>query len=251
MANIIDDVYITVSRITTLLKDEKDEKILGYGTGFFFSNKNKNLFLITNRHVIRDEKKNHFPNFIRLQLHTNPNDLKQNGTIDFQLYEGIKQLWVEINPSVDVVAIPLQLNELQQLGFSIKAFNSKNFLPSNIKLRVGEDVLIIGYPLGIFYDDVNNLPTVRNGIIASAYPAHYRENPYFLVDARLHEGTSGSPVITKQQSSWQGTDGDTLLTVHQFFLLGINSATWPVPENSEPLGLNIVYFSSIIEQLTN
>ena len=50
------------------------------------------------------------------------------------------------------------------------------------------------YPLGQYYDDVFNLQVVRNGTVASAYPMRFRGQPYFLIDARLHEGTSGSPV---------------------------------------------------------
>lgn len=250
MATVIDDLYITVTRIMILSVADNNEKILGYASGFLFLNKKQELFLITNRHVVLDEKKNHFPTMVRIQLHTDAHDLKQNSNFDVKLYKGTTRIWQEINPSIDVVAIPLPVKELQSKGFIFKAFNSQNFLPSNIKLRVGEDVLIIGYPLGIYYDAVHNLPTVRNGIIASAYPVPYRGNPYFLVDARLHEGTSGSPVIVKPQSSWQDVNGNTLMTGFQTFLIGINSATWSLPKDIEPLGLNVTFFASLVEQLT-
>jgi hypothetical protein len=77
----------------------------------------------------------------------------------------------------------------------LRIFNAINLLPNNIRLHVGEDVMVMGYPLGVF-DDMHNLPILRNGIIASAYPIPFKRNQYFLVDSYLEKGTSGSPVIT-------------------------------------------------------
>jgi hypothetical protein len=42
-------------------------------------------------------------------------------------------------------------------------------LPKNIRLDVGEDIFVMGYPLGI-YDEVHNLPVIRGGTISSPYP---------------------------------------------------------------------------------
>ena len=108
----------------------------------------------------------------------------------------------------------------------------------------------MGYPLGIYYDDVNNLPVVRNGIVASAYPVPYKGQPYFLIDAKLHKGTSGSPVMTKFKRDWRKVEGGSIMGDFQFFLLGINSSTWQLPEGEEPLGLNAVVFASIVREIT-
>jgi hypothetical protein len=79
----------------------------------------------------------------------------------------------------------------------------------------------------------------------------YRGNPYFLVDARLHKGTSDSPVTTKFNDTWLTTAGTIEDSGFAFYLLGINSSTFPLPPNEEPLGLNAVYFASIIDYMTS
>lgn len=247
----VDPLFLTVSRIATF-DQASDQKPLAYGTGFFYTNSKDELFLITNRHVIIRENDSYVPNIARLTLHTNPNNLSQNRDYDISLYIGTKQAWCNPNPATaDVVAIPLNANEiLQQQRFLIKAFSGANLLPQNYRLQIGEDVMIMGYPLGAYYDDVANLPVVRNGIVASAYPVPFRGNPYFLVDARLHKGTSGSPVMTKSKGMWSGTDGSTMMTGFQFFLLGVNSSTWQLPKEEEPLGLNATVFASIVDDMT-
>ena len=107
----------------------------------------------------------------------------------------------------------------------------------------------MGYPLGQYYDKENNLPVMRNGMVASVYPVPFRGNPYFLVDARLHKGTSGSPVLTKEKSTWIGANGDTVFGGASIYLLGVNSSTFPLPKDIEPLGLNAVIFASIVDHL--
>jgi hypothetical protein len=249
----IDQFYLSVARLTTHCYDQKgniDSRIIKYGTGFFFT-KNNNLFLITNRHVIIKEDEKYFPNALRMLLHTNPADLRQNANFDIHLYDGHRRLWRESStPGADVIAIPLVgKNFINTQLFLIKSFSQVNLLPDDIQLQIGEDVLVMGYPLGEYYDSSNNLPIVRNGIISSAYPVPFRGNPYFLVDARLHPGTSGSPVTTKFKNTWLMGNSLNIFFGFSFYLLGINSSTFPLPPEQEPLGLNAVHFASIIDQM--
>lgn len=156
----IDQFYLTVVRLTTHLYDKEgnlDPGILRYRTGFFYI-KNGILFLITSRHVIIEEAKGYFPNMIRMTIHTNMSNLRQNDNFDIHLYDVITKLWREPTlPTADIVAIPLvSRNSLDQTRFLIKAFSPTNLLPVDIQLRIGEDVLIMGYPLGEYYDSVYN-----------------------------------------------------------------------------------------------
>lgn len=124
----------------------------------------------------------------------------------------------------------------------------------------------MGYPLGMWYDEKNNLPVIRNGIVSSAYPVLYNGNPYFLVDSRLHPGMSGAPVIIKppnrlikrESLSKETRKKGFILTRdiydkwrHNRFLLGINARTFSFPEGEQPLDLNAVYFSWLIKEITN
>jgi hypothetical protein len=49
----ITPLFLTVARISTY--DDETGTVLRNGTGFFYSNPKDDSFLITNRHVIKDE----------------------------------------------------------------------------------------------------------------------------------------------------------------------------------------------------
>lgn len=235
----IDPLYYTVTRITTHHYTDSESvnpTELSKATGLFYSNKQNSLFLVTNRHVLVNEDKGYFPNIARIRLHTNQYDIKQNEYYDIPLYTKVKKRWIESTFKADVVAIPIEINKLPQ-GSIIMSFNAVNLLQANIQLHVGDDIVVMGYPFGV-YDDIHNLPILRNGIIASAYPIPFRGEPYFLVDSNLEEGVSGSPVITKFKNTWRTKNGSKPLMGFSFFLLGIISSTFEVPEGEKPVGLN-------------
>lgn len=251
--NSVDQLHFAVTRITThYYNDDRtvNPKIANVGTGFFYKNMVSNiLFLITNRHVIREEKKNHIPNVVRIRLHTDPSDMTNNTDYDIHLYNLIKPIWRNPKTDADIVAIPLDEKELNQKGLHVVSFAWNNLLPFQIQLHVSDDVFVLGYPLDI-YDDLHNLPTSIGGTLASPYPIPWRGRPYFLVNASLDEGVSGSPVITKFKSSWRTRDGKPLETGFAIFLLGITSARFPAREIDKPTQMNAAYFGKIIEDMT-
>lgn len=191
-----------------------------------------------------------------LRLHTDPNNIRQNEEYSVQLYdESSERLWLE-HPTgrneIDVVAIPMNREQIQS-RFYIRALGSEDHIPQNVDISIGEDVLVIGYPLG-FHDALHNLPIIRNAIISSVYPAPFQGNPIILIDSRLHRGTSGSPVLTKPSQWIRYTDGRTaMLSAPKSFLVGIHSGTFDVttrdPSQDEPLGLNAVWFASLIIEI--
>jgi hypothetical protein len=139
MSVTVDPLFFTVARISTY-DDPNIGKVWNYGTGFFYSNPKEQLFFITNRHVILYEEKKYFPNVVRLSLHANQNDLRLNRDCDIPLYKGAKKLWTEPNPSADVVAIPLDVKDIQGKGLLLKSFSDVNLLPRDLLLHVGEDI---------------------------------------------------------------------------------------------------------------
>jgi hypothetical protein len=86
-------------------------------------------------------------------------------------------------------------------------------------------------------------------MVANAYPVPYKGQPYFLIYARLHKVTSGSPVMTKSKRDWRKAKGGSIVGNFQFFLIGVNSSTWQLPEE-EPLGLSAAFFVSIVQDIT-
>jgi S1-C subfamily serine protease len=235
----LDEIYLITTRIEMFIANTR----LGTATGFFFRVRDSGrTFLITNRHVVVDEKEKRFPDRLKLWLHLDRTDLRRNDYYDVALYNDIERKqkrWAEINPDVDVVAIELPNRDLEK--FRISAFTSSDFAPIGTQVFVGEPVAIIGYPEG-FSDTLHNLPVSRQGAIASAFAVPFMGKPLFLVDAILHPGTSGSPVITRPDVTRITSTGQ-LVFGRQYYLVGINSGSFGA------LNLNAIWLTSIIAEL--
>jgi S1-C subfamily serine protease len=230
----------------------------GTATGFFYKRGDK-LFLVTNNHVCRDESdpsQPSIPDLLRLRLHTSPSDLTQNGDYDVPLYAGSRHLWRNppSNPAADVAVIELDLQAVTS-RFTITHWGPEALLPANRLLYPGEDIFIMGYPLG-FYDEVNNLPVFRNAMIASTYRVHFMGQPLFLTDGNFHPGTSGSPVISKPKNAWVDASGNTaFVTGTNYYLLGVHSGTYSRLQNRPgqppiqiPLGLGLAWYAELVEE---
>jgi hypothetical protein len=119
--------------------------------------------------VVRDDAQNVIPDTSRLHLHTNPSDVSTSADFDIPLYNGTQRLWkIHVtHPEADIAAIKLDKQEIEN-RFFVKAWSSQQFLSKHYPLDPGEDIFIMGYPLGV-YDTKNNLPIFRNAMIASSY----------------------------------------------------------------------------------
>jgi hypothetical protein len=232
----------------------RENKEIGQATGFFYYF--NGLYLITNRHVLIDEKEDYYPDEIKLLLHKKDN-VKRSKVLPISIYnaEGGKN-WLEhpkFGEKIDVIALPINAEKLGA-DFYCKSFCMHDNIPSDIDLSIGDDVLALGYPLG-FRDTIHNLPIARNATVASVYPIPFEEKPGFLIDSRLHSGTSGSPVLTKLMDSIRTTDGSfvRLFDETRRFFLGVHSETLDVldrdPDKDEPLGLNFVWFAYLIPEI--
>ena len=144
---------------------------------------------------------------------------------------------------VDLVAVPINDPHVLSNHFLV-TFSSQDILDTDEEVPVGQDVLILGYPLG-FHDTLNNLPIVRRATIASSYAHPFKGEPYFLTDSRLHRGMSGSPVLFYPKASGNRNAG--------WRLLGIHTAALDVsdrdPVQDERLALNTTWYASLIPEL--
>src|SRR5690606_18808210 len=115
------------------------------------------------------------------------------------------------NQHDDVVLIPIgvivngkqyEFPDAEPLGLSKGFVSSWNALIINVlapynNIRIGTDVLIVGYPssIGLLnkpqYDYYK--PLLRKGIVAGVYP-HQRT---FIIDSPVFGGNSGGPVLQK------------------------------------------------------
>lgn len=248
-----------VTRIETFKHDlrAKVTSHLKTATGFFYVNAMGETFLVTNRHVVYSKDEHYFPDRLRFYVHTDPFHYTKMKHVDLRLWgkEGEKLWrWVKHRP-IDVAALRVPAGSMT--GCFVTCFSKADLLDDHAGLLPGNDIslglqaLVIGYPLG-FYDKNTHLPMARSATVATWPWLNFEGRPCFLVDARLHPGNSGSPVISssgtirmKQDSpDTEGGAGNT-----GSYLLGIISderTPW-----DEPLGLNTVWHASLVEDLVS
>lgn len=242
----VNEINYSVAKVFIL----KDKDTIGTASGFFYISDNLKYF-ITNRHVVLDSSQNFFPNKIALKLHSSNGILKDSKDVTVNLYENNIHLWLEHpdyhNKKCDIVAIPLNEQSIPQKSlFNFKNsivnfFSNKNFL-LDYKLQAFGHGIVIGYPLG-YSDTENNLPIYRNAMIASEYGINFNGKENFIIDAKLHKGTSGSPVINSPNNLLI-KDGQAIHS-EATVLLGILSAGNP------NLDINFVWYPYLIEEIIN
>lgn len=234
----IDEMYFRVAKIQTAAGGQT----LTNATGFFFL-QDRFLYLVTSRHVVINEVASHHPDRLTVSLHASNEDLRQRHELSIPLYvDGVPQWWQHANTAADVVAVAVNDPQVLSSHF-VRTFDGKDILEPAAPLPLGQVVLIPGFPLG-FHDTLNNLPIVRSATIASSFAHPFKGQPYFLTDARLHRGMSGSPVIALVSTpagppAWR--------------LLGIHSSALDVsdrdPAQDERLALNTAWYASLIPDL--
>ena len=152
--------------------------------------------LITNRHVVEG-----FRN-IRIVLSTAPDPRQATPQRRRVLaYDQLDQIvHFHDNPNIDLAAILLRpiLDRNVDDGSTIylEDISLKDFAAEGIesRLRFVEDVLVVGYPQGL-WDRTRNLPLFRRGITASPAMLDYNGESKFLIDCSIFPGSSGSPVF--------------------------------------------------------
>ena len=95
-----------------------------------------------------------------------------------------------------------------------------------------------------------DFPVTRNAIVSTQYGFPYNGAPAFLTDARMHPGTSGSPVLAGPVTLI--THGGIDLWGPAYKLLGVHSSTLlqPVEESERRwLDLNTSWYAELIEEI--
>ncbi len=239
---VIEPALLAVARLSTFA----GSRVLTAATGFFFE-RGERLFVITSRHVLVDAPSGHHPDRVELRLHVDPVDLSRSTVFEVPLYRDRRSVWRQATDSggeIDVAALELERSALPK-GVEIRAFTLAHLQGPLEEVRLGSPLLVIGFPLG-FYDTVHNLPVARQASVASAFGVRFQGRGYFLTDARVHRGASGSPVVM------QDPEGPADLP---WKLLGIHSAQMDMRSRErgvdESLGLNCAWYADILRTLTS
>jgi hypothetical protein len=211
----------TTMRIECDLTDGK----VATGTGFFYELDKTEAgsvpVVITNKHVVKNAVRGRF--LLTLK--------DASGKPAFQSHEAFQldnfeSRWIpHPNPAVDLCAMgiaPLMLDaRKRQVEFFFRTFD-KSFIPtkSEIDDMTGtESVAMVGYPNGL-WDQVNNMPIFRRGVLASVYKYDWNGKKEFLIDAACFPGSSGSPVMLFDLGGYQTLKG-TFMGASRVKLLGV------------------------------
>jgi hypothetical protein len=213
-------LYATVMVVATLNDGQSST-----GTGFFFSFKvdqeRQIPMLVTNKHVVLNAKS------IKIVVHEGTK--QENG----KYLPSSKSFPIEIhNPgfidhpgSVDLCAMPFEPLRAQAEAQGKHFFYvmlDETLLPTEeilSKLAAVEDVVMVGYPIGL-WDQRNNFPIIRRGITASHPVTDFNGEPVGLADIAAFPGSSGSPVLLLNVGGYSAPGGAFVIG-SRAMLLGI------------------------------
>ncbi len=239
-ARTLDEALFGVTRVLT----HAGEKSLTSASGFFFERDGR-LFLVTSRHVLFDAPSEHAPDRIEIEVHTDARDLTRMSTVSILLHRDGLSVWRDAHDSggeVDVATIELERAQMPP-GSVLRPFGVAHLTADFDRFAVGDRLAIPGFPLG-FFDTVHHLPVVRQASIASSFGIRFQGQGFFLTDARMHRGSSGSPVLALRE----GTERPCRI------LLGVHSSRMDMAtrdqELDESLGLNCAWYADILMALT-
>lgn len=190
------------SVVAIMIRDAKGA-LHPHGTGFLMYNYEPTPhFLVTNRHVFEpvvDGKPIRIQSVV-VKANLKPDLLQQVGQgkwleFEVKLWDGNSPLWTgHPNDSVDVAVIyfpPIETLSVMLENASDVGFIPKSLCGSLKDLRLSEDVLFFGFPLGMG-TLTNPIPFVRSGMVAQIDSVR----KMFWLDAQVFGGSSGSPVIS-------------------------------------------------------
>jgi S1-C subfamily serine protease len=240
----IESLLLAVVHVATV----KDGAELTNATGFFFE-RDERLYLVTARHVVRDEASDHAPDSLLVDLHSNPDNVVEITRLLVPLYDHGQPLWrggVDAGGEVDVAVVELDRGLLPPT-LLLRAFTPAHVVRQFEDIEVGSPIVIVGFPLG-FQDTLHHLPVARQGIISTSFGIRFQGTGCFLTDARMHRGASGAPVVARSDFSQSGRED------LPWRLLGIHASRMDVSNRDvvedSRLNLNTAWYADILLALT-
>lgn len=200
---------------TVRINIEYNDGTTGVSTGFFFILKERGddyvPVIVTNKHVVLNATRGEF--FLTVK---GPDGMPIMGKTQRVVVENFQDAWVlHPDPSVDLAVMPIAplVRKAEENGTSLfyLSFKRNMLLSENDydEINYVEDVLMVGYPIGI-QDTVNNMPIFRRGITATYLKNDYEGRKEFVIDAACFPGSSGSPVLLYNVPYYIDKNGETV-----------------------------------------
>jgi len=163
------------------------------------------VYLVTAKHLIQPKRLKDIVSF-SYALRVGDGDHVAWHRLELDSKELGKRLHICANEVVDVAVVDIYdqfnsetmklIGERAQL-LSFSAASADKFPgASPIEVQPGDDVIVIGYPLGI-YDVFNKLPIFKTGLLNTPIGMRFNGMDAFLFDFRYYEGSSGSLIISR------------------------------------------------------
>ena len=225
------------------------------------------MWLVTNRHVLLPTRNGAEIPPTTLQLHLRK--VTESGTlvwdpISLPTDDVAQRARFHPDKSVDVAVLSildLLTDRLNAGGRYAPPFGlSSDHLPGQNyeDIEAASDVVVVGYPRG-FYDTKNLFPIVKSGIVASRWGVGFEGQPYFLIDAKLFPGSSGSVVLSKPNDIMVKNGEVMFAKEKQFAFLGIFSGEPTYQEavaigdltitQSSGFNLGIVWYAHLVDEI--
>jgi len=259
----LEQILFSILRIELLNQQGSSHFI---GTGFLVKVDMENrpgssiVLLVSNKHVFKGGKK-FIVNFHGRNIAEDKPDL--GNVYPFRADDFSQAFYQHPNPNIDLACVNVS-SLIDQLHSKIffKFLSMEYF--SNFdepELDVGQKIVFVGYPDNRF-DRKNNLPIVRDGIIASHPKVDFDGNEQFIIDAQVFPGSSGSPVFLNIKEA-QLNQGKIIMGGGglPYKFLGVVAATMirnnkvdfiptqHVPSTQEVIGLGIVFKATALQDL--
>ncbi len=178
------------------------------GTGFlvgFHHAGNDEVYLITNKHVVQDQK----------ELLIRFNSLDGAPANDFPLQikdaKGVVQFSFHPNSQIDIVAVSINLDFLKSKKLSSDFYDLEKDVYTldqmeHDQIHEGSLVFALGFPMNLVDQD-RQYPICRLGCISRISNAFDLDNAVnFLVDAQTFPGNSGGPIISRSECANTGNN---------------------------------------------
>ena len=268
-------LYTAVKIEITFSNGIKGEEKSLSGTGFFVENKDKEIVLVTNRHVLDLPYSNPKYSSMGYQIRniiakfrvrdpvTRKPDIIIHGLIqgnivfansydnDVAAIKGISL--VNMNPVTKTPNSKTNINYF--VDYDLLATKSEF---QSDKVSVGDVVAFPGYPE--WYDQQNFRPILRSGTVASDTNYSYSSQAFnvagecFAYEAFSFSGSSGSPVFALQKGIHVGPkSGLKFSGYRRLCLIGINAGHLPVTGSSQHSGthsgISYMYSSVIVDEV--